>query len=273
MGRRVKWLFGLAAVGLAVWGRDVAWGARGVAAAEPDRFMADLAVRRGVMPDGRTSIEWTPERQYHVERERGARAWRTTLRIMDESGKRPATAVGSPSDIVAVVDSGDDDPLQFIDRAGRARPADEVSRVDSRIARARPPDVLTPPVVRRRTSGFDWLEGVVQSAAARDRRARAALASLGPVRGHVRGLDQYVTVEGGRRREVLMDPVMTVPVEMTISEGGHTTSQLFFRYQPDGRGNVVRTALQSRRHAIEDSMTSALDVQFSHVRVPQGGAR
>lgn len=273
MSRRVKWLFSLAVVWLALWAGDRVMGGRGVAAAEPDRFTADLAVRRGVLKDGSAAIEWTPERQYRIERDRTPRAWRTTLRIVDDSGKRPPAAVGAATDIVAVVDSGDDDPLLFVDRAGRVRPGADLPRRDDVIDDGRRRQGDVPQVTRRRATGFDWLEGVVQSTTARDRRARAAFASLGPVRGRVRGLDQYVAVEQGIRREVLMDPAAVVPVEMSVSRGDRTESRTFFTYEPDGRGNLLRTRFQRQRRPDDAAETSVIDVKFTNVRLPKGGAR
>lgn len=271
--RRFKWPFALAGIALALWAGDRVWGSRGLAAAEPDRFTADVAVRRGISKDAGATIEWTPERRYRVERDRTARAWRTTLRISDESGKVPASAVGGTRDIVGVVDSGEGEPLQFLERSGRVRPAADLPGLGDLLPGARAPRGDLSKVGRRRAAGFDWLEGVVQSATARDRRARAAFAAMGPVRGRVRGLDQYVTVEQGRRREVLMDPVAAVPLEMAVLRGDQTESRTLFTYEPDGRGNLVRTRLQSLRRPEDASETSVIDLQFSNVRVPAGGVR
>lgn len=277
-----KWLILLAAVPLAVLLGDQLL-AR--AAAEPDRFAADLTMKQGRAAATGEAVDWLPERHFRVERERTRRGWTSTLRTTD-------TGTGNGDEIVGIVDGGDDEAAQLIDNKGRRRPVPAAGDVRALLGRQTPPSkapssllprrfVMNPPpqrdevVVGMRRQAGDWLASLMHSSADRDKRGRGLRNALGQSRGRVRGFEQYVAAEGDRRREVLVDPVHQVPVEMTVGVGGELESRIQFSYQGDVQGNLVRTGMRTERIDREDKTRrrSVLDVQMTNVRLPKGGVR
>jgi hypothetical protein len=116
----------------------------------------------------------------------------------------------------------------------------------------------------------DWLETFVATPTGRDRRARAVAASLGPVRGRVRGLDRYVSSDGPVTREVLLDPSSLVPFEVNEATGGRLDLRTTMTYQPDARGALTRTGMRiEQRGGL--SRTTVVDLQYSNIRLPKGG--
>lgn len=262
-----KWLTLLAALPLAVLLGDQLL-ARG--AAEQDRFTADLSVRQGHGAETGERIDWAPERRYRIERERTSRAWKTTV-MMEGGAADPATIVG-------IIDTGEGDELQLVDREGRRRPMPDVDALTKLLGRgptADPGGGNTFRPSRARKAGHDWIANIIQPAADREKRGRAIRLSLGQPRGKVRGFDQYIQTDGDRRREVLVDAVQGVPVEMSVGVGGVLESRTRLSYQSDVQGNLFRTGLRTERVDRENAERgrSVVDVQLSNIRVPKGGVR
>lgn len=266
MNRRFKWLFALAGLWLALWAGDRVWGGHGLAAAEPDRFVADLAVRQGRLVDGQTEIQWFAPKQMRIERERGPRAWKTTLTFTGDDALRGRL---SDNDVAGIVDDGED-TLQAIDRAGRRRPIRDMPGLDQLLGGPGRKVSDAPRPARRRRLDSDWLETFVATPAGRDRRARAVAASLGPVRGKVRGLDRYVSTEGRITREVLLDPSSLVPLEVNEATDGRLNLRTTMTYQPDARGALTRTGMRIEQRG-GPTHTTIIDLQYSNIRLPKGG--
>lgn len=276
-----KWLILLAAVPLAVLLGDQLL----ARAAAPDRFAADLTMKQGRASATGDTVDWLPERHFRVERERTRRGWTSTLKTTD-------VGTGTGDEIVGIVDSGDDEPAQLIDNKGRRRAVPADDDVRAMLGGQNPPAtspspilprrfVINPPpkrdevVVGMRRQAGDWLASLMHSSADRDKRGRNLRNTLGQSRGRVRGFEHYSASEGNRRREVLVDPVHQVPVEMSVGVGGELESRTQFSYQGDVQGNLVRTGMRTERVDREDKTRrrSVLDVQMTNVRLPKGGVR
>jgi hypothetical protein len=276
-----KWLTLLAAVPLAVLLGDQLL-AR--AAAEPDRVTADLSVRQGQGAETGERIDWAPERRYRLARERTTRGWRTSITMAGDTT--------SSGDIVGVVDGGDDEPLQLVDRKGHTRPMPTAADIGGLLKylprpKGAPTESFTrqlglePPTrpgvrpARQRNEGADWLRSMVSSAADREKRGRVLRTTLGQSRGRVRGLDQYIVSDGDTRREVLVDPVQAVPMEVNVGTGATLASRTLLTYQADVQGNLYRTGMRTERVFTggEKPSRAITDVRVSNIRLPKGGVR
>ena len=240
-----------------------------------DTLVADVTVltrrvtRRGD-PMGFAAAPW----RYRLERSRTPGGWRTAFTIQSPGGRALLTPSGStPSDdsneIARIEDDEDGSSPRFYDRRGRA-----VSAPAAALAAVRPTDVaafLHPAArrsVRRAASDSSWVQGLLAAPHARSERRAALEGRHGRAVGQVRGLDRYLSADGDRLREVLVDPVSALAVEINVTRAGTLISQRTTSYVPGANGTLVKRRVRSERLLSDESGTRAItDIEFTGVRL------
>jgi len=213
---------------------------------------------------------------YRLERSRTAAAgWTTTLSIQSPGGRALLTPDGSiPTDasgeIARIEDDDDGTTPRFFDRRGRRvtppsgtglgglLPADATA----------PAAVVTPSALRRPPSGASWVHALLATPLERDERRATLERSHGRAVGQVRGLDRYLSSEGDRVRELLVDPGSALPVEVNVTRAGTLVSQRTTSYVQDADGTLVKRRVRSERLLPGASGARAItEVEFTSVRL------
>jgi hypothetical protein len=240
-----------------------------------DTLIADVTVatrrvtRRGE-PAGFAAAPW----RYRLERSRTPSGWRTAFTVQSPGGRVLLTPSGSTSsddsnEIARIEDDEDGSSPRFYDRRGR-----RVSAPAGALAAVRPTDVAAIPQVSRRRSvhhpGSDssWVHGLLATPLERSERRAALERSHGRAVGQVRGLDRYLSADGDRVREVLVDPASALAVEINVTRAGMLLSQRVTSYVPGADGTQVKRRVRSERLLSDESGTRAItEIEFTSVRL------
>ena len=240
-----------------------------------DTLVADVSVAtRRVTPRGEpVGLAAAPWR-YRLERSRSASGWRTTFTIQSPGGRALLTPSGSTStddsnEIARIEDDEDGSSPRFYDRRGR-----RVSAPTGGLAAVRPTDIADiSPLSRRRTvprpgSDSSWVHGLLATPLERSERRAALERSHGRAVGQVRGLDRYLSADGDRVREVLVDPASALAVETNVTRAGTLLSQRTTSYEPAADGTLVKRRVRSERLLSAESGTRAItDIELTSVRL------
>jgi hypothetical protein len=249
------------------------------APADWNTLTADITVRRARLDRaGRRVGPDTEPVRYVLERRREAGGWATRMRmprhdrtLLTVAGDVPAAP---PRAVVLAETRADGEAPRLLDAAGRdvALPRLAWPRTMERDSGA--PDVGLLLNGARRAGGArtsrassEWAD-VFLTVAADHAQRRAALArEHGPARGRVRGLDRFVSERGGRRREVLVEPGLALPVEVNDVEGGQLVAHRTFAYEAGPTGAMVRRGTHAE-HLAGDGTGERLvvDVDLSNLR-------
>jgi hypothetical protein len=120
----------------------------------------------------------------------------------------------------------------------------------------------------------DWVDQLMPRADSAAARRAGLVRELGAPQGSVRGLDRFVSMDGGAATEVLSDPRWAVPVEINVVRDGALVSHNTLRYVEDPGAGLVRSSMRSEQLVSPESGDRAVvDIAFANIRLDRTGGR
>jgi hypothetical protein len=254
-----------------------------------DTFTADVTIRRHVVKSDGTTTREAPAMRYRWRRTRGETGWKTTLSLLSASGQT-VHGIAGPRVVPAAapvsrIEIGDArTPMRVFDAAGqlmfqlptRPAPAADGGQPPTGIAAVTVPsasaEALAGAEVDARST--DWVEQFLPSASDRVARRARLMGRLGSRAGSARGLERFVSHDGGDTTEVLMDPSWAVPVEVNVSRKGRLMSHSVIAYQQAPGAGLVRRRVRSEQLLSPESGDRAVaEIDFENIRLGVGGVR
>jgi len=252
-----------------------------------DRFSADVTLKRThVNAAGTEQSQFSPDVTYRWERTKNGAGWKTRISLVRQSQPIVQSAHGPrPLEVPIVVSRMEDDedgtPLRFYGADGKllhVPSSEELARVVPDVTK-RPPApahaALSPtPTPRPGMSGRDWADSILVPQGKRDARRQALQREFGASLEQVGKLDRYVGEVGHTRRELLVDPVSAVPVELNIAVDGVLVTHSTFEYEPQADGSLLRRKTHTEQRLSATSADRLVsEIELANVRFARGGAR
>ena len=226
---------------------------------------------------------------YRLERRHTAGGWRSTWRLVRRSapvirGAQGDVSLDVPPAIGWVEDAGDGTPARvFNERGVEVRlPSHRQLRaladgVPGALKRLGLPEAPGPDAARDGApalSGAQGLAGLAYAAGGRETRQAAIARALGRVAERRGGLDRYVSLSGGDRRDTVIDAATALPVEVTLSRDGVPIERVRHAWSRAAGGTTVRRGVRSEhRLPGTDGEWMHVDVEFGGLRMAVGGVR
>lgn len=254
-----------------------------------DTFTTEVSIRTDRVSRLGKSLRGTtlPPLRYRMVRSRGSSGWRTTLTVLRDRPPRLLTPDGgsvAPNDsheLARVEENEDGSGPSFFDRAGRRMEvpsAQDLSWLpqDPRVEPALPavPEG-TPPARQIAPSDTRWLEAFMPQRSLAAVRRAALVRAHGRPRGRLRGLDRFLSAVGTRSREVLADPIWSLPREINAADRSRLVGQRLVLYANGPTGALIRRLVHSARPAPgEPGARYVTEMEFTNTRLElTGGAK
>jgi hypothetical protein len=245
-------------------------------------FRADIEMsQRRVTPAGQVVGVTPPRLSFHFERTRGARGWKTAMRlnraepavVQTQSGPK---SLDNPFLIGRIeFDEADGRGPRFYDQQGQE--IQDPAVVGQQLLH--PGSGPSPAVSPRPHPSFsstpaaanqNWMDAIIATPDARDARRRRFEQRFGPESGTSGRLRRFVLQRGADQQELLVDPDTELPVDVTVTSHGALVRHTHIGYTAYAGGVLARKSLQTEA-AIPDSADHLVtDIELSNISVDGG---
>jgi hypothetical protein len=245
---------------------------------------ADITMRRyEVSAEGAPVGMPAPVVTYRWDRVETPWGWRTTMALLSAERPKVLSLRGpvdvNPHQILRIEDDGDGSPLRVIGANGRPvpkLPPQLMARAVDHLRAANPSGPEFPLQAKERgapiVAGREWIESFLAAPERVAKRRDALRRRFGSPVARDKGLDNYVSMSGADRINVLADPDAGVPVSMSISRDGALKAHTTFAYTRRADSTLVRRSVRSQ-HRLADDMRAVTDIEFTNVRLEQRRTR
>ena len=249
-----------------------------------DTFSADITLRRTRVDASGQPLGDGAAQQYHWERSSATGHWKTTMTLAPASpvslrALRGAAALDDRLLVARIEDDEDGSGPQIYNKRGELlrAPAALDQLLPSKPGRNPGRSPLAPATTaaagqrpRAMQSASQWIDNHFVKRNGQGARRLALQRQHGPAVGQVRGLDRYVTANGDRTEETLVDRQLQVPVETNVVHQGRLVAHRTMSYAAAGADLVVRRSVRTERLVSPETGERAIvDIEFTNVRLEQ----
>lgn len=232
--------------------------------------------------DGRPPTKGGPDSAFRIEQSLVDGKWKTVFTVITREplpGAIPGSEIGAivPQVGLRIEDGGDGSPIKAYNAAGKQirLPSSAAGRPLSRgpssllpkaLFAADLPDGASP----ERVAGA-WLDNLLVRSDAVQSRALAIRDRYGDALSRVRTLDRYMSVNGDKAVELLVDPGTALPVEMNITVQGRRDLHVLNLYSAFDSQTLFRSATTVERALVEPGERLQIATTVSDVNIPRSG--
>jgi len=217
------------------------------------------------------------------ERTRRDDGWRSTYWLGARDPQPVYTQTGvaelrQPPAFARIEDDETGEPVRFYDVTGRQLRLP--TSADIHRVLGLPPSESSPTAARQPSrgqadqAGGGWLDNFLNPASQRDARRSALVERYGSGTRY-RSMDRFLQTDGDVLREVLVDPISSVPLEVNVLQAGMLQSHTAFEYAAAPDRSLTRRRIHTERvRPGTPGERDVLDLSFENVRFERrGGTR